>query len=29
MMLGANCHTGQAIALLTVSGEVANGTPVE
>jgi methionyl-tRNA synthetase len=29
MMLGANCHTGQAIALLTVSGDVANGTPVE
>ncbi len=29
MMLGANCHTDQEIALLTVSRDVPNGTPVE
>ncbi len=29
MMLGANCHTNQEIALLTVSRNVPNGTPVE
>ena len=29
MMLGANCHNGQEIALLTVSRDVPNGTPVE
>lgn len=29
MMLGANCHSGEEIALLTVSRDVPNGTPVE
>ena len=29
MMLGANCHSGDEIALLTVSRNVPNGTPVE
>jgi methionine--tRNA ligase beta chain len=29
MMLGANCHNGQEIALLTVSRDVPIGTPVE
>ncbi len=29
MMLGANCHVDQEIALLTVSRDVPNGTPVE
>ncbi len=29
MMLGANCHTDQEIALLTVSRDVPNGTQVE
>ena len=29
MMLGANCHNGQEIALLTVSRDVPSGTPVE
>jgi len=29
MMLGANCHSGGEIALLTVSGGVPNGTPIE
>ena len=29
MMLGANCHSGQQIALVTVSNDVPNGTPVE
>lgn len=29
MMLGANCHSSDAIALLTVSRDVPNGTPVE
>jgi methionine--tRNA ligase beta chain len=29
MLLGANCHTRQQIALLTVNREVANGTRVE
>ncbi len=29
MMLGAGCHSGDEIALLTVSRAVPNGTPVE
>jgi methionine--tRNA ligase beta chain len=29
MLLGANCHTNHAVALLTVNREVANGTRVE
>ncbi len=29
MLLGAGCSDGQAIALLTVTKQVANGTPVE
>lgn len=29
MLLGANCHGDERIALLTVSGDVPNGTPVE
>jgi methionyl-tRNA synthetase len=29
MMLGAGCHDGQDIALLTINKDVLNGTPVE
>lgn len=29
MLLGANCHSDETIALLTVSRDVPNGTPVE
>jgi methionyl-tRNA synthetase len=29
MLLGANCHSGQEIALLTVSRDVPIGTPIE
>jgi methionine--tRNA ligase beta chain len=29
MMLGANCHSGQEIALVTINRDVPNGTPVE
>ncbi len=29
MLLGANCHSGEEIALLTVSRDMPNGTPVE
>ncbi len=29
MLLGANCHTEQEIALLTVSRDVPSGTPIE
>ncbi len=29
MLLGANCHSDETIALLTISRNVPNGTPVE